>query len=372
MTRAATQRKIQGIKISSHSPSINHLLFADDSLFFSLANPKNGRAIKQILHQYEKVSGQAVNLNKSSITFGSRVKDHVKTQMRCLLGIHNEGGGGKYLGIPEQFGRKKAEILKYVTEKVKAKTQRWQNKFLSPAGKEVLIKFVASGTPVYPMNTFKLLKSFCDDINNILEKFWWGKDDGSKGMHWFAWDRMSQPKKEGGMGFRDIEKFNDALLGKQVWRILTKPNSLMARVLKGRYFPTSSILTARETKQSSYIWKSLLHGRDLITKGVRFVIGSGNMIDTWNDPWLPTTPPRPLAPLSDQTGNGKVSDFIRQDQKEWNEELVRNTMNHDDAEEILAIRLCSSSETDQLVWHYNKTGDLYRQIRILACYTYSE
>ena len=252
MTRAATQRKIQGIKISSHSPSINHLLFADDSLFFSLANPKNGRAIKQILHQYEKVSGQAVNLNKSSITFGSRVKDHVKTQMRRLLGIHNEGGGGKYLGIPEQFGRKKDEILKYVTEKVKAKTQRWQNKFLSPAGKEVLIKFVASGTPVYPMNTFKLLKSVCDDINNILAKFWWGKDDGNKGMHWFVWDRMSQPKK-GGMGFRDIEKFNDALLGKQVWRILTKPNSLMARVLKGRYFPTSSILTARETKELLYL-----------------------------------------------------------------------------------------------------------------------
>ncbi|KAG2287107.1 hypothetical protein Bca52824_046711 [Brassica carinata] len=73
------------------------------------------------------------------------------------------------------------------------------------------------------------------------------------------------------------------------------------------------------------------------------------MIDTWNDHWLPTTPPRPPAPFSDQTGNIKVSDFIRQDQKEWNEELARNTMNHDDAEEILAIKLCSSSEADQLV-----------------------
>ncbi|KAG2252099.1 hypothetical protein Bca4012_099653 [Brassica carinata] len=122
----------------------------------------------------------------------------------------------------------------------------------------------------------------------------------------------------------------------------------MARVLKGRYFPSSSILTARETKQSSYIWKSLLHGRDLITKGVCFVIGSGNVIDTWNDLWLPTTPPRPPAPLSDQSGN------------------IRNTMTHDDAEEILSIKLCSSYEVDQ------QDGGLYRQIRILACYTYSE
>ena len=65
------------------------------------------------------------------------------------------------------------------------------------------------------------------DINNILAKFWWGKGDETNGMHWFAWNRMSIPKK-GGMGIKDTEKFNNALLGKQVWRILEKPNCLMA------------------------------------------------------------------------------------------------------------------------------------------------
>lgn len=67
--------------------------------------------MKRILQDYEQASGQAVNLRKSTTIFGSKVRDDVKTQLRHLLGIHNEGGNGKYMGLPEQFGRKKKEMF---------------------------------------------------------------------------------------------------------------------------------------------------------------------------------------------------------------------------------------------------------------------
>lgn len=52
-----------------------------------------------------------------------------------------------------------------------------------------------------------------------------------------VWERMIEPKDGGGMGSRDLEAFNTALLGKQIWRLITKPNLLMSKVIRGKYFP---------------------------------------------------------------------------------------------------------------------------------------
>jgi hypothetical protein len=52
-------------------------------------------------------------------------------------------------------------------------------------------------------------------------------------MHWEAYEKMSW----GGLGFRDLQKFNDAMVGKQAWRLFVNPTSLCARLLKHRYFP---------------------------------------------------------------------------------------------------------------------------------------
>ena len=89
MNQATAKRQLQGIKISDHGPSVTHLLFADDSLFFMLANDKSCKTIKTILSTYEQASGQAVNYRKSAISFGSRVKAQVKTRMRHILEMAN-------------------------------------------------------------------------------------------------------------------------------------------------------------------------------------------------------------------------------------------------------------------------------------------
>lgn len=149
MNQAQATRSLIGVKISNQEPAINHLLFADDSLFLSLANTKTGRALKKILELYEEVSGQAINLNKSTITFGSKVSPSVKTHMRNLLGIHNDGGMGKYLGLPEQFGSKKSEMFAYIVDKVQKVTQGWHQRYLSHGGKEVLLKEIVLAMPIY-------------------------------------------------------------------------------------------------------------------------------------------------------------------------------------------------------------------------------
>lgn len=49
----------------------------------------------------------------------------------------------------------------------------------------------------------------------------------------------------GCLGFRVMKDFNSALLAKQGWRLLHKEDSLVSKVIKGRYYPRTSFLQAK-------------------------------------------------------------------------------------------------------------------------------
>lgn len=196
LLRASAETRLKGMKISTYGPTINHILFADDALLFCHAHSRSCRTIQKILQTYEKASGQAINLNKSAITFGSRVHESTKTRLRSILNIHNDGGCGKYLGLPEVVGRKKKEIFDFILEKIKNRTRGWSNKYLSEAGKEILLKTIAAAIPVYPMNVFKLPRGVCEEIEKLFAEYWWSKGTGRRSMHWLSWERVSIPKKK--------------------------------------------------------------------------------------------------------------------------------------------------------------------------------
>ena len=54
-------------------------------------------------------------------------------------------------------------------------------------------------------------------------------------MHWVRWSKLSEVKGKSGMGFRDLEASNLAMLAKQIWRIVINPNLLVSKVLKARH-----------------------------------------------------------------------------------------------------------------------------------------
>lgn len=188
-------------------------------------------------------------------------------------------------------------MFPYIIDKAWDKTKGWNNHFLSTAGKKILLKSVALAIPVYAMNYFKLPKTICDEINGVLSNFWWGTKNGKRKMAWVSWKRMALSKKQGGLGFGDLNYFNSALLGKQAWRILHSPESLPHRVLKCRYFPDNEFIDATRGTKPSYGWSSILHGRDLLTKVLRWQIGEGN-VKAFTEKWIPSHPPRSASSMN--------------------------------------------------------------------------
>jgi hypothetical protein len=50
----------------------------------------------------------------------------------------------------------------------------------------------------------------------MLNSFWWGHSGtNGRGLHWLSWERLSVSKDNGGMGFKNLQAFNMAMLGKQ-------------------------------------------------------------------------------------------------------------------------------------------------------------
>lgn len=101
-------------------------------------------------------------------------------------------------------------------------------------------------------------------------------------MHWTTWNSLCKPKYQGSIGFRKLDIFNKALLAKQVWRIIQFPNSLVAKVLKPRYFKHVDIMKAHIGSNSSYIWRSLMWGRELLEVGLCWRIGDETTNDIWS------------------------------------------------------------------------------------------
>ncbi|KAL3500939.1 hypothetical protein ACH5RR_035388 [Cinchona calisaya] len=104
-----------------------------------------------------------------------------------------------------------------------------------------MLKSIALAMPSYVMSCFKIPKKLCEELSAKMMTFWWGGSDQERKIQWMKWAKLSEVKREGGLGFRDIQCFNLALLVKQVWRIITKQNHLVSKVLKSKYFPSESI-----------------------------------------------------------------------------------------------------------------------------------
>lgn len=81
--------KLRGIKIASGAPYINHLLFADDTMFFCKASIQMAQNLKQILATYESVSGQLINTQKSAISYAKCTTQERKEAIKQILQIEN-------------------------------------------------------------------------------------------------------------------------------------------------------------------------------------------------------------------------------------------------------------------------------------------
>jgi hypothetical protein len=137
----------------------------------------------------------------------------MQDSIRDILEIQRENFEDKYLGLLTPEGRMTRGKFQNLQAKLCKRIILWGD--LSQGGKEVMIKSVAQAVMTYIMGVFKLPFSICDELTKIIRDYWWGADRGKRKTHWMNWENMVRPKCDGGIGFRDMRLYNQALLARQ-------------------------------------------------------------------------------------------------------------------------------------------------------------
>ncbi|KAL9674186.1 hypothetical protein QQ045_030456 [Rhodiola kirilowii] len=259
--------QISGLKINRSAPIVTHLFFADDSIFLIRADSVEATNWRRILAEYGEVSGKRINLEKSEVCFSASTPAHVRMEIAGILGIHQVPGHSKYLGLPFAMGQKKTATCRCIVKKVWKRINDWSFKLLSAVGREVLIKSVIQALLLYMMAVYKIPKSCIQSMTKMISKFWWGKKEGLRGVSWVNQGILQKRKMEGGLGFRDLKVFNEALLMKLLWRIVKFPNLLMSRVLLAKYCPDGTLGSARLGTSPSHVWRGALNTLEVFKLG---------------------------------------------------------------------------------------------------------
>ena len=151
------------MKAFKNNLGISHLLFADDILLFGKVNLAAYEAILEVLGKFCVESGQKISLEKSRVYFSPNVSESLKKEVCDKLGIRVTHDIGKYLGFPLRHRGAVHNPYKFIVEKAMSKLARWKAKYLSFAGRTVLIKSVMSAIPNYVMQGVALPFHVCDN-----------------------------------------------------------------------------------------------------------------------------------------------------------------------------------------------------------------
>ncbi|XP_028230574.1 uncharacterized protein LOC114410857 [Glycine soja] len=189
----------------------------------------NIHAIKAILRGFELASGLKINFAKSQ--FGV-IGDGVNWAREAAnnLNCRQLECPFLYLGIP--IGANPSSQLVWEPTKFKSKLAKWAQKNISMAG-----------------------------------------------------------KADGGLGIKDISKFNSALMGRWLWAFASDQQQLWARVITSKYGGWSDLQNARDKRGYSHWWRdirNLYHQLDcsIFKDNLSWKVGCGENIKFWIDNWL--------------------------------------------------------------------------------------
>ncbi|XP_019168027.1 PREDICTED: uncharacterized protein LOC109163776 [Ipomoea nil] len=215
------------------TPYIHHLAYADDVIIFSTGRQGAICKVIRALKEYEEISGQMVSFPKSDFYMHPDTSGWVIRRIRDITGCIHRPFPFTYLGCLIYVGKKKCVYFSSVVDKAIP-----------------LHLFAACAPP----------KQVIRDLERCFASFFWWQLGGTR-YNWASWKTLSLLKKEGGMGFLDLDLMVRASSAKLWWNF-RKVYSLWGSFMTAMYCHRVHPVAKSVRSSDSHTWKRMLSIRN--------------------------------------------------------------------------------------------------------------
>ncbi|KAH9722322.1 putative ribonuclease H protein [Citrus sinensis] len=280
--------KLWGMEVGSQFGWLNMALplptffFADDLLLFAKASIDQAHIIDAVLENFCRSSEAKVNKVKTTIFFSKNIAAREAKLIGSALGVSITHDLGSYLGMPLLHSRVNKATYQSILDKVDIRLSGWNAAHLSFAGRVTLAQ---------------------SD----------GKSKSPK-MCMVGWDKICLPKSSGGLGFKNLEVINHAMLMKISWGIISNSDKLWVRVLCSKYgLDPCNLPSSLPDKQGSRIWSAITKTWNATMHGARWAVCDGARIRFWLDCWVTKYEPLihlALQPIPQASLNATIASIM--------------------------------------------------------------
>ena len=162
----------------------------------------------------------------------------------------------------------------------------------------MLLKSTLSSLPTYYLSLFTIPKSVAARLESIRRNFLWESSEGSFKYPLVAWENVCLLVKMGGLGIRSVVSFNQALLGKWLWRYSHEVSHLWWRLISTKYGEGQGGWCTKVCRRTHGcgLWRSIYGGWESFFKHLSFVVGEGTRIRFCHDRWIDDNTLKDLYP----------------------------------------------------------------------------
>ena len=242
---------------------ITHLAFADDLVLFSRGDPKSVSLLMDILNHFGACSGLKVSFSKSSF-FPAGISSRDLESIKEITGFLQGTFPFKYLGIPMTVSRLTISQFSPLIDKISGYINAWAGVNLSYAGRVELVKSVLQGVECFWLSILPIPAGVRTKIVQLCRSFLWSGRCTSTKRPLVAWNEVTLPKSEGGLGIRNIKSWSKALLSKTLWDIHSKKDSIWVQWVHHIYMNSRNFWEYKNKNGDSPLIKQIIGLRDEI------------------------------------------------------------------------------------------------------------